>query len=163
ASNLVRKDTNGVRDIFVHDLVTGKTTRVSLGRRGAQANGPSALPAISGDGRCVAFVSSASNLVPGDTNNVDDVFVRDLQSGTTTRVSVADDGSQSNGSSGSPSINGCLLVAFDSQASNLVSADSNGQTDVFVRNTVLHTTIRASVSSTGEQGDGPSINPALSG
>jgi Tol biopolymer transport system component len=76
ASNLVPGDTNGASDIFVHDRQTATTTRVSLGVRGAQSNEISSEPALSADGRYVAFASDASNLVPGDTNRSSDVFVR---------------------------------------------------------------------------------------
>jgi hypothetical protein len=161
ATNLVSGDTNGVRDIFVHDLMTGKTKRVSVGIHG-QANGPSQLPAISGDGRCIAFASSASNLVPGDTNNATDIFVRDTVAKTTTRVSVASDGTQANGNSSDPSINSCDDVVFDSLASNLVSGDTNGVSDVFEKTPGLGTT-RLSMSPTGEQANGDSIEPVISG
>jgi hypothetical protein len=161
ATNLVGNDTNGVRDIFVHDLVTGKTKRVSVGIHG-QANGPSQLPAITSDGRCIAFASSASNLVPGDTNNATDIFVRDTVAKTTTRVSVASDGTQANGNSSDPSINSCDDVAYDSLASNLVTGDTNGVADVFERTPGFGTT-RLSVSPTGEQANGDSIEPVISG
>ena len=94
ASNLVPGDTNHSTDVFVRDLRSGTTRRVSVATDGTQANGDSFSPAISADGRYVAFVSDASNLVPGDTNHSTDVFVRDLRLGTTQRVSVAADGSQ---------------------------------------------------------------------
>ena len=77
-------DTNGSPDVFVRDRQTGTTQRVSVGPGGVQGNGDSSQrPSISADGRFVAFSSDASNLVPGDTNGVDDVFVRDRQTGTT--------------------------------------------------------------------------------
>ena len=103
ASNLVNNDTNGVSDIFVHDRQTGETTRVSVNSQGGQRNGASgsifAPPAISGDGRFVAFQSYASNLVPGDTNGYTDIFVHDRQPGETTRVSVDSRGVEGNGES----------------------------------------------------------------
>src|SRR2546421_173164 len=91
ATNLVPGDTNGQRDIFVRDLRTGKTSRVNVSSTGAQANNDTTdlRVSISGDGRYVAFVSLASNLVPGDTNQDWDVFVRDRRSGVTSRVSVS--------------------------------------------------------------------------
>ena len=82
ASNLVPNDTNGVTDIFVRDLVAGTTTLVSVSTNGGPANGASTDPVMTPDGRYVAFISSASNLVPGDTNGIPDVFVRDLVAGT---------------------------------------------------------------------------------
>jgi len=134
ASNLVPGDTNGTGDIFVHDRATGTTSRVSVATDGTQSNGSSRRPAVSGDGRYVAFGSSASNLVPGDTNGAEDVFVHDRAAGTTARVSVATDGTESNGGSGGAAINGDgRYVSFSSSASNLVAGDTNGTTDVFVR------------------------------
>ena len=89
ASNLVAGDENASRDVFVNDRQTGETTRMSVDSSGAEANDDSFAPVISADGRFVAFSSAASNLVAGDTNGLDDIFVRDRQAGTTTRVSVA--------------------------------------------------------------------------
>src|ERR1035437_1810679 len=88
ASNLVPNDTNWVTDIFVSDLVAGTTTLVSVSTNGGSANGASTDPVITPDGRYVAFISQASNLVPGDTNGIPDVFVRDLIAGTNCLVSV---------------------------------------------------------------------------
>ncbi len=85
ANNLVSGDTNGYGDVFVHDRQTDATTRVSVASDGAQGNDNSRFPSISADGRYVAFYSFASNLVGGDTNGVDDIFVHDQQTGTTTR------------------------------------------------------------------------------
>jgi Tol biopolymer transport system component len=99
ATNLVTWDTNGYPDIFVHDRRTGQTTLVSVASDGTQANSDSADPSISADGRYVAFRSYARNLVVGDTNGVLDIFVHDLTTGQTRRVSVASDGTQGNGGS----------------------------------------------------------------
>jgi Tol biopolymer transport system component len=108
-------------DIFVHDRQTGQTTRVSVASDGTQANDQSFRPAISADGRRVAFTSDAANLVLMDSNRVGDVFVRDRQAGTTVRVSVASDGAQANDSSFLPAISGDgAAVAFFSAATNLV-------------------------------------------
>ena len=130
-------DTNGTTDIFVHDLQTGLTTRVSVDSAGNQANDHSVLAAISADGRFVAFESFATNLlgVGGDTNGVWDVFVHDRQTGLTTRVSVDSAGNQANSDSHLPAISADgRFVAFHSVATNLVGAgvDTNGTTDVFV-------------------------------
>src|SRR5439155_409199 len=134
ASNLVTGDTGGRGDIFVRDLQTGVTTRASLDSGGAQGNASSDLPALSADGRYVAFASDASNLVSGDTNNVGDIFVRDLQTGVTTRVSLDSSGTQANGSSSGPAISADgRYVAFTSLANNLVSGDTNNTWDIFVR------------------------------
>jgi hypothetical protein len=166
ASNLVAGDTNGARDIFVHDRQTGETTRVSVATGGAQANSGSSsdCPSLSADGRYVAFHSSASNLVAGDTNLNADVFVHDRLTGETTRVSVASDGTQANWSSslGSLSADG-RYVAFVSGATNLIADDTNGYDDVFVHDRQTRETTRVSVDSSGAQvagylGGGPSIS-----
>ena len=133
ATNLVSDDTNNVGDIFVHDLQTGRTERVSVDSNGNQGNSVSYDPSISADGRFVAFHSLASNLVEGDTNNTEDVFVHDRQSGQTERVSVASDGTQANGGSFDLSLSADgRAVAYYSNATNLISGDTNGTDDIFV-------------------------------
>jgi Tol biopolymer transport system component len=133
-ANLVPGDTNGAGDIVVHDTATGKTTRVSLSSTEAQANDESAAPAISADGRYVAFVSTASNLVPGDTNGVTDVFVRAIWAETTRRVSLRANGGQANGSSDAVAIGtGRRRIVFRSYATNLVAGDTNTDGDIFLR------------------------------
>jgi Tol biopolymer transport system component len=141
ATNLVAGDTNGKVDVFVHDRNTGATVRVSIASDGTQGNDESFSPAISSDGRFVAFQSDATNLVPNDTNNRSDIFVRDRQTGTTERISVASDGIQANGDSISPAIssNG-RFVAFSSEASNLVAGDTNNKADIFVHDRQNDTT-----------------------
>ncbi|MEO7837391.1 MAG: calcium-binding protein, partial [Acidimicrobiales bacterium] len=120
ATNLVAGDTNGVWDVFVHDKLTGATERVSVGNDESQANEQSVSPEVSADGRFVAFHSIATNLVPGDTNNRADVFIRDRQTGSTERLSVAGGGAQSDGQSSGASINADgRYVAFESVATNL--------------------------------------------
>jgi hypothetical protein len=170
ATNLVQGDTNGVADVFVHGKVFGTTTtlRVSVSSSGAEGNGPSWLSAISG--RWVAFSSTADNLVPGDTNGREDVFIHDLAEGTTTRISVSSTGAQANGDSRDPSVNERGDVAFSSTATNLVPNDTNGFQDVFVSNVGpggARTITRASVSSPqpGEpiQANGPSGDPSMPG
>jgi Tol biopolymer transport system component len=164
AQGLVAGDTNGAPDVFVRDRVAGTTTRVSVATGGGQGNGRSDLPSISRDGRYVAFSSTATNLVSGDTNGRSDVFVRDRVAGTTRRVSVTTGGGQANGDSDFPSISDDgQQVAFGSAASNLGSGDGNGLHDVFVRDLTAATTRRVSVSSAGAGGDGPSLFPAISG
>jgi hypothetical protein len=155
ASNLVAGDTNGVGDAFVRDQVTGITERVSVSSTGEQANADSGGGPLSADGRYVAFGSSASNLVSGDTNGSYDLFVRDRQAGTTERVSIGSAGEQGNASAGGT---GCLsadgrYVAFCSLASNLVAEDTNGVQDAFVHDRQTGATERVSVSSAGEQGN----------
>ena len=164
ATNLVRGDTNFVDDVFVRDLLTNATTRVSVGNNGAQGNGNSTDPSISADGRYVAFVSDASNLVDGDTNCSSDVFVRDRQANTTTGVSIDSSGNQGQGRSYAPAISADgRYVAFVSDASNLVDDDTNGVSDVFVRDRQANTTTRVSLDSSGNQGNGRSVGrPSLS-
>src|SRR5262249_5663555 len=133
ASNLVPGDTNGVADIFVHDRQTGATERVSVDSAGVQGNDASLAPSISGDGRFVAFVSAATNLVAGDSNGAGDIFVHDRQTGATERASVDSAGVQGNGYCYSCTISADgHAVAFQSSATNLVAGDTNGVGDAFV-------------------------------
>ena len=137
ASNLVADDTNGnaVGDVFVRHRQSGVTERVNVDPGGAQANMTSYRPAVSADGRFVAFGSVASNLVAGDTNGRGDLFVRDRHSGSIERVDVGFDGTEANagfGAVGAISADG-RFVAFDAGASNLVAGDTNAAADVFVR------------------------------
>jgi Tol biopolymer transport system component len=224
ASNLVPGDVNGVADVFVHDRLTGTTECISVAAGGTPGPGEGLAPALSGDGRFVAFYSDSWNLVPGDTNGWGDVFVRDRLNGTTERVSISSTGAQGNAASGhhGPSItpdgrfvtfssratslaagtpnhdrdifvrdrrfdtteraslsssgaqdndessaptlsDDGRFVAFMSDATNLVARDTNGTTDVFVRDRQTDTTVRASVDSSGLEADGPSTFPAVSG
>ncbi len=132
ASNLVSGDTNGVSDAFVHDRQMRETTRVSVASNGAQGNRRSGdlwfePPSISADGRYVAFVSKATNLVSADTNELPDIFVHDRETGETTRVSVSSDGVQGNGYTGEPTISADgRFVAFTSGSTNLVDSGRGG-------------------------------------
>ncbi|MCX6020632.1 MAG: hypothetical protein NTZ05_02675, partial [Chloroflexi bacterium] len=141
ATNLVANDTNKKTDAFVMDRTTGQVTRVSIASDGTEGNDSSTQPILSADGRTVAFLSLASNLVPGDTNNSVDVFVRDLTSGQTTRVSVASDGTQGNKFANGLMVSGLFgvalsgdgqRIAFTSQATNLAADDTNGVSDIFL-------------------------------
>lgn len=221
ASNLVPGDTNGLTDVFVRDRRTGTTDRVSLTGAGGELSDHSFSGAISADGRYVAFVTAAAELAPGeptgaplvylrdrragttelictssaevparfecgepalsadgryvtfetradtlvagDTNDASDVFLRDRLAGTTTRVSVSGSGRQGDGDSRQASIShDGRSVTFESRASNLVRGDTNGVTDVFVRDRPAGTTTRASVSTAGRQGNGSSSAPRIS-
>jgi hypothetical protein len=155
--DLVTADTNGFRDIFIHDRQTGETTRVSLTYSGGQANGTSELATVSADGRYVAFDSAATNLVSGDSNRNIDVFVRDRQAGTTKRASVSGSGNQAHGDSWPAwiSANG-RYVTFASDANDLVASDANAVLDAFVRDLQANQTTRVSVSSGGAEGNGAS-------
>ena len=165
ASNLVRGDTNNTYDVFVRDRKLQLTRRVSVGPGGQQADDFSQSPAISADGRFVAFESFASNLVPGDTNGTWDVFVRDRVAQVTRRVSVGPAGQQTNRGrrSFSPAISAHgRFVAFDSHAFNLVPGDTNHRLDVFVRDRMAQVTRRVSVGPGGQQANGGSGEPAIS-
>lgn len=131
-------------------------TQIDVGPTGAGADGGGFdTTSLSADGRYVAFVSSADNLVPGDTNRRSDVFVRDTLLGSTVRVSVATGGHQANNDSEHPSISADgRYVAFASWASNLVPGDTNRLEDVFVRDLVRRTTTRVDVNSSGRQATG---------
>jgi Tol biopolymer transport system component len=169
ASNLVSGDINGKRDVFVRDTVANTTALVSADSSGAQGNNDSFGAAISADGHYVIFASNASNLVSGDTNGKQDVFIRDIVASITTRASVSSSGVEGNSDSGwwSPydlaiSADGRYVV-FGSYASNLVTGDTNGAPDEFLRDTVANTTIRVSVNSSGVQEiGGGSYNPSIS-
>ncbi len=163
ATNLVSGDTNGYADVFVRDRKLHRTSLASVTSAGAQGNGPSYTPSISGSGRYVAFESDATDLVSGDSNASRDIFVRDRTLHRTTRVSVSSAGVQSNGTSFQSAISASgRFVAFASAATDLVSGDSNGFIDVFVRDRTLHKTARASVTTAGVQGNEQSDSPAIS-
>lgn len=163
ATNLVVGDTNGIVDIFVHDRVTGETTRVSVASDGTQVNGIAITPEISGDGRFVAFDSWANNLVPGDTNHTGDLYVHDRATGETTRISVASDGTQANDDSDEPRISrDGRFIAFNSDATNLVVGDTNGAVDAFVHDRATGETTRVSVASDGTQANYDTGSPAIS-
>jgi DNA-binding CsgD family transcriptional regulator/Tol biopolymer transport system component len=210
ATNLVPGDTNGQQDIFLHDRREGTTVRVSVGAAGAEADGQSSMPAISGNGRFVAFVSSATNLTSNGSLSDDEIiaaiapdrvaaldrlpaalrpaqtallrsniYVRDLEKGTTELVSIAMDGRAGNLPSGTPSISDDgRYVAFDSGATNLVPNDTNGNApglvsdlafaalapeDVFVRDRQSSKTTRVSVVTGGAQAEGSSAFANISG
>jgi flagellin-like hook-associated protein FlgL len=132
ASNLVSGDANGFGDIIVHDIVTGEKKIVSLTSDGTQANFTNSAPKISGDGRYVVWESSATNFAPGDTNSQSDIFVHDSETGQTERVSSNAAGTVGNNASDTAAISGDgRYIIFESQASNLVSGDTNGANDIF--------------------------------
>ena len=152
ATDLVPND-SGNMDVFVRDRQAGITERVSVASDGTAAGGPSLFPAISGDGRYVVFQSAATNLVTPDTSATD-IFLRDRLAGTTTRVSVAGDGTPGNDDSETPSISADgRYVTFTSLASNLVADDGNQDRDVFVRDLVAGTTELVSLATDGTHGN----------
>ena len=172
ATNLVPGgDANGAsRDILLLDRLDGTIDRVSVSSSEVQANNASDDGFISRNGRYVAFTSAATNLVPDDTNGVNDVFVRDIGAGTTTRVSVGPSGQQAKAACTGSGLSGNgRFAVFWSAADNLVAGDTNGLTDVFVHDRVQQETTRESVGQGGAQANGSSftafvntVNPARS-
>ena len=166
ATNLVGgSDPGGTADIYVRTSA-GSTERVSLAVRGGVPNGDSEDPSISANGKVVAFVSSASDLVPGDGNGFQDVFVHDRDTRVTTRVNVASDGTEANLGASGPSISADgRFVAFASRATNLDAGDTNNVGDIFVHDRQTGVTSRVSKRRgfPGGEGSGDdSVAPAIS-
>src|SRR2546427_76073 len=146
ASNLVTNDSNGASDIFLRDLASGTTTLVSVNTSGSGVgNGASSNPAITPDARFVVFESAADNLTANDTNGIADVFMRDLETGTTKLVSVAaHDAAGGTSASHSPAITpDGRYIAFVSTATNLVAGVTNTYGEVYVRDMENSTTFWA--------------------
>lgn len=156
ASDLVVGDTNQQRDVFVRDMHDGVTRLVSVATAGSEANGRSTTPSISADGRFVAFSSGASNLVPEDSNNVDDVFLRDMAAGTTRLVSTPSPGQSTGRGSGGVSLsaNG-RFVAFH-------SFNENHAPSVFLRDMETESTRLVSETPAGSTGEAFSVSPSVS-
>jgi uncharacterized repeat protein (TIGR01451 family) len=166
ASDLVAGDTNGVGDIFRYDTLLHVTERVNVDSNGAQALSPlsnsnSASP--SADGRFVVFRSAASNLVPGDTNHVYDVFVRDMQAGTTERVNVNSSGAQDAYIASNPSISADgRFIVFDATSPTLAPGGDGGFNDLFLRDRWLSTTTRLIAAQDGTPANGSSAGGIIS-
>jgi hypothetical protein len=163
ANNLVPGGTDGGAHVFVHERLSGQTTIVDVSSDGTHANAWSGVGSISADGRFITFGSAADNLVPDDTNGVSDVFVHDLHTGQTTRVSLNSDGDQANGGcdSGAISDDG-RFVAFGSNADNLVPNDTNGEDDIFFHDRQTRQTTIVNLNSDGEQANGWSYGTWIS-
>ena len=163
ATNLVEGDTNKQQDVFVYDRLTKIMERISVDSNGQESDNYSHLPSISADGRFVAFMSLASNLVSNDFNNQLDVFVRDREKQTTTLVSVSTESISGNTKSINPVIssNG-RYIAFESYANNLIEDDSNASPDIFIRDIVLEKTEIISLSTRGQQANHGSYYPTIS-
>ena len=163
ASNLVAGDTNNTTDIFVYDTQTSNIRRISVNSNGDPSNHSSFNPSLSADGRFVAFQSYANNLVAGDTNHRNDIFVYDTQTSNIRRVSVSSNGDQSDRSSFNPSISADgRYIAFESDADNLVAGDTNGVSDVFVYDTQTSNIRRVSVNANGDQSNSDSFGASIS-
>jgi Tol biopolymer transport system component len=168
APDLVASDGNGHDDLFVRDLQALTTTRVTLAPGGVEStgteNGIVFRPALSGDGRYLAYSSLKPDLVTGDGNGNRDVFRHDRQTGATVRVSVATGGAETFADSERVAMSDDgRYVAFDSFASNLAASDPDFLPDVFVHDVVAGATTHVSVNSLGMKGGGPSRQPAISG
>lgn len=149
-------------DIFVVHLPTGTVELISVGLDGLPANG-SRKPTISGDGRFVAFQSFATNLVPDDTNELEDIFLFDRDSQTMTRINLAPGGGQANERSDEVAIsNDGWFMAFESVASNLIDVDTNDERDIFVWSRASNTIERVSIAHDGSEPDRLSDQPSLS-
>ena len=167
ATNLVDGDTNGRKDIFRHNRITGETERVSVASDGAQGNGHSNTNAgnhglISADGRYVVFTSKAKNLVDNDLNKKRDVFLKDMVTGAVTLVSKHSNGTQANNHSNHPAIShDGRYVVYSSTATNLVDGDTNKKKDIFLFNTNDQSTVRVSVDTTNGNANGNSDRPSI--
>ncbi len=158
ASNLVFSDTNGVEDVFLRDIVEDATIRVSVGLKGAETDGVSTGSTISGDGRYIAFMSTATNLVLSDTNGAADAFVFHRDTGEITRVSVSSAGAQAD--SGITDGGLCIssvgpVVVFASDSDDLVEYDTNRGLDFFAHDMATGETERVSITADGQQGSHP--------
>ena len=164
ATNLVEDDANGERDIFVRDVIKQTTVRVSVASDGTEADGASEKPSMSGSGRLIVFASHATNLVPGDTNGFEDIFLHDLASGETRRISLGLAGAEPDGDSSLPRIsaNG-RYVAFLSLARNLIAQTDFPTRDAFVVDLKTGVTEMVSVGPTGIPSNAGSFSVAISG
>lgn len=157
-ASVVPGDTNGDPDVFVRNRSAGTTVMVPAGQEGVVRH------AMTPDGRFVVFESATNNLVPGDTNGQQDIFVHDTQTSTVERVSLGSGRTEANGFSSMPAIsNDGRYATFTSEATNLVPGDTNGEADVFLHDRVTGQTTRVSVAANGTQNSTSSRSPAISG
>ena len=162
ATNLVSDDTNGQKDVFVYDQVIGQITLVSVGYDGQPADRSSGNAVISADGRFIAFESTATNLVQGDTNGMQDIFMYDRENHVISLASVNSVGELGNDNSFHPSLSADgSYLAFYSYAKNLVANDTNNVRDIFVHDVINKNTFRVSTGLAGAESNGISINPVL--
>ena len=163
ATNLVTGDTNAQGDVFWKDMQTGTCLRANVSTAGVQANNESIWPSISGDGQTVTYSSAAGNLVPGDTSGNWDLFARDIVAGTTERLNVQPNGAQADSYVHSPTAltTDGRFVIFASLSTNLVSGDTNGFQDVFIRDRLMATTERVSFAHDGSQTNSDNFVPHM--
>lgn len=164
ASNLVSDDRNNFADVFVYDRLISATIRITAGPAGTGANGASVMPALSADGRWLAFRSEADDLVEGDFNNTADVFLHDLQAGVTRLVSANNQGSAGNQASSSPAVSAAgETTAFTSLAADLIERNVPGSWEVYLFDRPDNTLQRATLGWQGMPANGPSAAPQVSG
>jgi len=165
AAALVTEDTNRKRDVYLWERAGDTVERISLARNGSPANGDSRDPSISGDGSVIAFATTATNMTAdrGLDGKVNQVFAWQRASGGVALVSTGADGPGSEGSSGPSISRDGRVVAFESDARNLVDGDTNGVRDIFLRDLTRQATIRASVRSNGRQIETDSRRASVSG
>ncbi len=160
ASNLVAGDTNNASDIFAFDSQSNQLTRISVNDAGVEGDGHSFHPMIAANGHAVVFESEASNLIAGDTNVTSDIFLHDLTTHTTQRVSQST--LQTDRGSYHPSIDAeGKLVVFESDATTLVENDSNAVSDIFIKDMTTGQVQRIT-SATGEQANSAAYYPTIS-
>jgi Tol biopolymer transport system component len=156
--NLLPDDTDTVEDVYVKDILTGDLQLASTSDDGVKGNSASFNPQISGNGRWVAFTSSATNLDPGDTDPDIDIYLKDLVTGNLVLVSTSGDGSKGNGRSFQPSISGRgVFVAFQSEATNLHPDDGDADLDVYVKDPTDCTIVGTAGDDVIEGTSGPDV------
>ena len=162
ATNLVVGDSNSDKDIFMHDTATGTSIRISTTTTGLETTNDSRNAKISGDGEWIVFETDAS-LQPSDTNNISDIYLYEVASGTITRISENTDGTQSNGISRNPSLSSDgRYIVFESAATTLVSGDTNGAFDIFLYDRILDNLERVNLTIGNTQSAGSSYRPSVS-
>ncbi len=164
ADNLDPAGADGTWDVYIKDVITGEITLASTTDGGIKANGHSGGVSLSADGTRVAFVSSATNLDPADTDDIPDIYVKDVVTGDITLASTTDGGIKANGRSGDPSLSADgTTVAFIAVVTNLDPADTDDWEDVYVKDVVSGDLTLASTSENGvKAADSPSLYPSLS-
>ncbi|MBI5929396.1 MAG: fibronectin type III domain-containing protein [Chloroflexi bacterium] len=156
-------ETNFVRDVFVRELATGEIRMASRSLSGVSNADPSSVGTISGDGRYVVFISSSTSLVAGDITRNNEVFMRDMQTNTTRRISMSTSGGETNGSANSAKITtDGRYVVYTSSATNIVPNDTNNSIDVFLYDVLNNTTTLVSLADNEEQAIGDANNTWIS-